>query len=260
MHQLAEFVLDHLFTDFFSVGVLVEVNRDNLIRLFAKHQLLRKGDSETYQETNQIRQKLRFLARLLIQLRKVSERELMLSDFIAPQYYDDIVDAVLELRQANKQLAVTLGHFIKKLAILKIGEAIRQGDKAMKEVAQNFLDLYTSSWTELVMSSTIRMQQKEKLEKVVLLPTSDDLTKLSKFIDAEIEQETVQGVPSNYVRLQKLVMAALLLFNKRRADEVATMTIGEFRLGQLSKEDKSDILQHLPVDEKTISSRYVFHS
>ena len=130
----------------------------------------------------------------------------------------------------------------------------------MKEVAQNFLDLYTSSWTELVMSSTLRMQQKEKLEKVVLLPTSDDLTKLSKFIDAEIEQETVQGVPSNYIRLQKLVMAALLLFNKRRADEVATMTIGEFRLGQLSKEDKSDILQHLPVDEKTISSRYVFHS
>ena len=35
-----------------------------------------------------------------------------------------------------------------------------------------------------------------------------------------------------YVRLQKLVKSALLIFNKHRADEVS-MTIEHFRLGQL---------------------------
>ena len=42
------------------------------------------------------------------------------------------------------------------------------------------------------------------------------------------------GVPTNYiyVRLQKLVKSALLIFNKHRADEVS-MTIVHFRLGQL---------------------------
>lgn len=178
----------------------------------------------------------------------------MLSDFIAPQYYDNVVDAVIELRKENKQMVLTLGHFVKKLAILKIGEAIRGQDKALKEEAQSFLDLYSSSWTELVMSSTLRMQQKEKLEKVVLLPTSDDLTKLSKFIGAEIEKETVQC--ANYTRLQKFVMSALLLFNKRRADEVASMTIADFRMGQVSREERSDIVQHLPYNERSLSARY----
>ena len=70
----------------------------------------------------------------------------MLSEFVVPIYYDGFVDAVIELRQENKQLAITLGYYVRKLAVLKRGEGIRRRDSVMRTEGQDFLDLYSSSW------------------------------------------------------------------------------------------------------------------
>ena len=105
------------------------------------------------------------------------------------------------------------------------------------------------------MSSTLRMQQKEKLNKPILLPSGDDIQKLAKFIDSEIKRELELSGKNNHAKLQKLLLSALLIFNKRRPQEVASLTVGDFRAGQATRDDRSDILTHLPIEEQTISER-----
>lgn len=171
-----------------------------------------------------------------------------------PAFYDKWVEAVVGLREKNKQLAVTLGYFVKKLAILKRAEAIRKGDVTMREEASEFIDLYQSSWGETVMTSTIRMQQLEKVCKAVALPLTEDLQMLTKYIDNEIDRETNCATP-DFIILQKLILSVLLMFNKRRPQEVAAITLADYRMAQAVRDNGSDIDAHLAIEERAISGR-----
>ena len=236
-------------------GLVPIIQGDELIKNFARHHLLRKGDVITFTEANQIRSKLRFLGRLLIKLRAISEKDYSFMEFLKPAHYNLWVRSVIELRQMNKQLAVTVSYYTKKLAVMKKAEGILRSIPTMKEEASNFLDLYSSSWSEEVLSSTIRMQQQEKVGKPVSLPKSEDLQRLTAFIDKEIDQE-VNSNQTDFIRLQKLMLAALLVFNKRRPAEVAEVTVADYRRAQADFDDKADLLNFLTIDEKSISQRY----
>lgn len=205
----------------------------------------------TFTEDNQIRSKLRFLARLLVKLRDMTGLKLSLSDFIHPKYYDSFVSAVIELRKENQQLAVTLGFFIRKIALKKKATAIKNGNETERTVAADFLDVYDSSWNELVASSTLRMQQLQKVNKQVKLPDASDLQKLQKYVTSEIDKST------SYTHLQKLILSALILFNKRRPAEVADITLLDFRTASLSKDDRDDIIRTLSLEERAMAARYV---
>lgn len=125
------------------------------------------------------------------------------------QYYDNCVRAVLKMRDQNKQMAFTLGHIIKKMTYLKLSARIKLQDEERKKESREFLDLYNSSWSE-----EVRMQQMGKINKPVLLPTIDALYKLNKFSDSEITKEMQKYLERfQYIRLQKLILASLILFN-----------------------------------------------
>lgn len=110
------------------------LSQDTLIRLFERHQLLRKGDQVSFAELNQIRSKLRFVARLVKELHSTTgDATKTLTEFLHPRYYDDFVTAVLSIREINKQMAFTLGHYIKKLCYLKLSEAIKKQDGGNEE-------------------------------------------------------------------------------------------------------------------------------
>lgn len=229
---------------------------DRLINLFCRHQLLRKGDALTWDETNQVRQKLRSLARLLLVLREKTNKELSFMDFLKPQFYDRFVDSVIEIRKTNRQLAFTLGHYIRKICRLNLAEAIKSGDAQKKSNSQDFLDLFDSSWSETVASATVRMQQKGAIGKIVSLPEVTDLQRLTKFMGDEIELIMNEDkVENHYVRLQKLVLATLILFNKRRPAEVANLTVEDFWRSFDNQEDRKEIIDSLSPEEKAVANR-----
>ena len=223
-----------------------------MIKLFCEHQVMRKGYNMNYSEDNQLRAKLRFLARLLAKLREKTERHALgLSDFIHPKFYDAFVESVTDIRSQNKQLALTLGHFIKKITLKKKASAIKKGDRMERNDAEDFLAIYDSSWNELVASSTVRLQQKQKLSQQVLLPGTDDLTKFQIYLATEIGRCETQS----YTKLVKLVISTLMLFNKRRPFEVAEMTVEDFRLARVNKDDRQEMMDALLPDEKAMADR-----
>lgn len=227
------------------------IKGDSIIRLFGENQLLRKGVELTFAETNQIRAKLHYLARLLAQLHKCTDSTKSYSELLKPQYYDAFVESVLIIRESNKQLALTLGHFIKQICLLNIAEGIKQQDKEREKHSEKFLKLFTSSWNTTVASSTARLQQKAKLNKAILLPDTNDLVKLTKFLNLKISSPTTE-----YVLLQKFLLTAMILFNKRRPAEVADIKISDYQLSLENQEDREEIMNSLPAEERIVASRY----
>ena len=102
------------------VGVVEIIAKDKIIRIFGQLQILRKGPELDFTEINQIRAKLRFLARLKNLISEKSGEYGELANFLKPKHYDTFVQAVLEIREQNKQLALTLGHYIKQIANIHI--------------------------------------------------------------------------------------------------------------------------------------------
>lgn len=235
-------------------GVVETINSDKLIKEFGQNQLLRKGDNLAWTDVNQIRGKLRFLARLVHAVRDEAGNVCSLSELLHPSYYDAFVTAVLKIRTTNKQLALTLGHFIRQVCLLNIAQGIKTGNKPLRKNSEDFLQLYTSSWGTTVASSTLRMQQQLKLNKERKLPISSDLVALTQYVQKEVDSE-LDASQVNYNRLQKLVLAGLLLYNKRRPAEIADIKVSDYRLSFDNQEDRPEILQSLTAEERIVASR-----
>lgn len=228
------------------------IKGDKIIRLFGENQILRKGDQLTFTEANQIRAKLHFLARLLAQLHVQTNSTMSFSELLRPQYYDAFVSSVLTIRETNKQVALTLGHYIKQICLLNIAQSIKTGNKDAEKQSEKFLKLYHSSWSTTVAASTARLQQINKLNKAIQLPDTNDLVKLTKFIDRRITDPA-----TDYAMLQKLLMTAIILYNKRRPAEVAEIRISDYQLSLHNQENRDEILNSLPAEERVVASRFV---
>lgn len=143
---------------------------------------------------------------------------------------------------------------VKQICLLNKAEAIKCGDKRMRDDCDDFLALFHSSWADTVASSTLRMQKKEKINKAITLPYTDDLLKLTKFLNSEITKET--NLMTSYQKLQKLVLTSLVLYNKRRPAEVADIMKSDYVLSLDSQEDRSEILESLSLEDRAAASRY----
>lgn len=174
------------------------------------------------------------------------------TEFIKPKYYDSFVEAVLNVRATNKQMALTMGHYLKKLALIKLTQSIKNQSETGKLESREFLELFSTSWCDEVSSSTLRMQQLNKVNTKTLLPTVEDLDKLTKFIETQLDQDL------EYTKLQKFVVASLLLYNKRRPAEVTEMKINEYRRSFDNRDDREEIISTFSSEEKAMAERYFY--
>lgn len=245
--------LNRKYTSYILVTGLVNIIKsDTLIQRFGYHQLLRKGENLSFEEINQIRAKLRAVARLLTELRKQTGKPtISLSSLFSSEYYDKFVSSVLTIREKNKQLAFTIGHYIKQLCVMNISLCNKVKDYELKQLSKDFLDDYNSSWVA-VSASTRRLQKKTKINKTIQLPTLADLKEVTEYIAKEMK---TAAHDRDYSGLQKLLLAHLIMFNKRRPAEVANLTISDYRLSLSSQEDREEILQSLSPAEKSMAER-----
>ena len=191
-----------------------------------------------------VSQRMRQLARLLIVLRARShEKEATLESFIDTSKFDDLVDAVKELCGFNQEsrleigipsLALKLGHSIKRCAQVVKCSALRSKDEKVIKSSKRFIDLFESEWTTKISSRSLASLGSKKQNKVDYLPLAEDLTKLKDHLDAKMEslssaltaEESVNL--ENWSNLAKATLSRIILFNKRRSGETATLEINQF--------------------------------
>ena len=213
--------------------------QDQLISNFGAAILEKVG----IKNANFVSQRMRQLARLLQTLRVQSKRtDACLEEFIDTSMFDAVVDAVKVLCRFDAEsrlgigipsLALKLGHNLKRCAQVLKSSALRRKDEEAIKRAKRFLDLYEADWTSKISSRSLASLLSRKQNKIEYLPLAEDLSLLRKHLDSKIvalskvltETKTVES----WNKLAKATLARIIIFNKRRSGETATLEIEQFQ-------------------------------
>eukprot|EP00112_Aurelia_sp_Birch-Aquarium-sp1_P004128 Seg1469.8 transcript_id=Seg1469.8/GoldUCD/mRNA.D3Y31 product="hypothetical protein" protein_id=Seg1469.8/GoldUCD/D3Y31 len=216
---------------------------DDLI-LAAGKSLFEKGGSA---KATYISEKMRSLARLLIELRKISgEESATLTDAISPAKFDLVIIAtrnlcshIVDARNDHlpsfhrPSLALQLGHNLRRSAAILRGIALRKRDTNLKGDVEAFLELINAEWENKISSAAMRTLADNQFRKTPILPVTSDLVKLREYLLSEVPKLTqmVRRSPtlSTWRALAELTAARILLFNKRRGNEGTKLEIKQFQ-------------------------------
>lgn len=124
---------------------------------------------------------------------------------------------------------------------------------------QRFIDLMNIKWTEEVSHHALRTIHKVKRNKPKLLPLTEDVVKMSTYIQETasncIKVLRTESADENEKRsawdeLNQCLLVQTIMFNRRRQGEVSKMTIADFQ-SRNSVHD-NDVLQSLSVFEQKL--------
>ena len=148
---------------------------DQLIREFGKSLLGRLGeeDERRLKDVDNVRTKIRTVGRLLKELRNVEGEEKTISDFIKGTEFKKVVSATksLALSCDSSQLALTLGHYIKQIAFLKVSCGIMNGSSEYQQEGKDFQYLYEAHWNNQVSCVAKRRQRLRQINKPSEIPS-----------------------------------------------------------------------------------------
>ncbi|XP_060585527.1 uncharacterized protein LOC132741395 [Ruditapes philippinarum] len=151
---------DYVLSRFHVDTVSMAIRSDQLLLLFGNTQFRKLGN----QRASQVREKLRILGRLKLELRRLTGKESAnIGDFIKSQYFDICLRALANMCGESEKRSTTgsktyekpssvlkAGQLLKKIAALKRGQAVRTLNLTDKEDIDNFLSLYNDEFAETV--------------------------------------------------------------------------------------------------------------
>ena len=117
------------------------------------------------QQDEYIRQSMRVLARVLIQLREEGNPSGTLEDFLTPSCFDIVVESVRKLSHwdmdsrkrdcKTPSLALKLGIYLKKCSSIIRAKALRNMDSSAQQSAEAYLHLHDLEWTARVSAQAL---------------------------------------------------------------------------------------------------------
>lgn len=264
---------EHVISSMRSDDITLTAKTDHLIFTFGKMLFEKSGSSKA----NYISQKMRALARLVMELRKLSGKDSSLAHFISPTEFDLVVTATKSLCSHNMEadndhlsafdrpsLALHIGYHLKSCASLLRGIALRKRDQSLKGDVESFIELLSSEWSSKVSSAALRTLSDAQFTKVPILPVTADLVKLREYLLSEIPSVTsaLKSHPTleSWRTLAELTASRIIVFNKRRGNEGTKLEIAQFQdrpaWAEVSMEEMSRSLKPLELE---LCKRYVNH-
>ena len=212
---------------------------DDLIKRYAALRVEGLGDADVQKinDIHRVSQGARTLGRLVREARKKIPFVTM-DKLITAQNFDLLVATTKSMSVEKDTPVLTLprliGNLLGHIAQIKIGNALRCSDDGRCNEATKFQQLFVSEWNYRVNSGAVKKMNAMKRTQVQTIPLTEDLIKLrNHIIDdmpgaiAELEKsKTAQ----TYTYLAKLVVARLLLFNKRRRAEVTDLKLSDYNM------------------------------
>ena len=178
-----------------------------------------------------IRQQMREMARLLITARAITPLK-STEDLVMPCNFPHVIQAVRSVAgydvESNSykipSLALKLGHSLAKVAGIVQCNAIIANRPAVAESAKQFATLHQRKWTESISAAALGTLQQAKWNKPQVLPFTEDVSVLHKFLAAERvkRMKDLEEEPNSksFGNLAKVTLTQVVLFNRRREGEV----------------------------------------
>ena len=196
-----------------------------------------------------ISQKLRMLARLLIEVKKLQvsitgQNDADLSSFIAPNYFDSIVKGTKRLTEyalkedtaqemKTPSLALKIGYSLGKVVGLEKGYALKSKDKAKVEDVDAFIHLMNTEWSTRISHVAHNTMAENNYNKVEVLPITEDLLLLRQYTITKLREltEVLNRDKTNteaYRELEEVTVTRIVVINRRRSTEGAKITLDQF--------------------------------
>lgn len=147
------------------------------------------------------------------------------------------------------------------MANFKIGKAIRERDTISRQEATDFLTLHEVEWTEKVSSIAHQTTKEKRFNKKDMLPVTEDLISLQKFLDTKLREYTTllntEKTISNWRNFAKILLCKVQSFNFRRGNEASKMLLAKFLERANWRQCNSEIVNTLQTFEQEIAKRYI---
>lgn len=232
---------------------------DNTIRDFVVQQI----DTTGLRSFNTIANKVRLLAEFLIECRKILEKDLSLAETLISEDIGFVREAVkrmfnynvvsegkdLKINLDRPSSAIRLKQTLDKVAMLLHISAIKDCDwtsckklEYLPIVLNHYLNPICVNARKNMKCSTSGLPQP--------LPANDSISKLVTYLDEQLK--AIPHLLDNRRILSEIVMARVLIFNKRRSGEVAKMTKVQWESRNQWKDDVLKDAEALDATEKIV--------
>jgi len=194
------------------------------------------GDREQF---SYVRCKMRQVAKLLLTLRQSSgQMSASVSDFLIPTKFQEVMAAAQQcagLNDSGSQYAapssaMKSGGVIRCMAELKQSNALRHGDPETAELCNQFLKLCDINWSTEVSAVAARNLTERKRNGVSFMPLTEDVVKLNDYLVLEASRlmECVDDSTEAFLSLTQVVLAKVILFNRKRQGEVSKIKVQDY--------------------------------
>lgn len=218
-------------------NVTSAIASDELVITYANLQILKYSHSKHHHKM--IRNKLRHISRILLEMRKLNEQITDVASIFDPSHFDCYVEAIHRLaglRNGKFRVpsfgpsSVTL---INQIGDVLEGEAIKRKSRVVEENTKRFLKLVTTSANALINKTAIENRTQIQRTVDVTLPKTKDIEHLSLLLEKEAERN-VNILKQNFnltvwLELNKLLLVKIMTFNRKRPGDVEKSQIVEFK-------------------------------
>ncbi|KAL1448131.1 hypothetical protein WDU94_000019 [Cyamophila willieti] len=257
----------------FAKHVLQEMKDDKAKNVIMKSQNIQAVGEFLFQKyginkPETPRQIMRLLARLLCAAREKTKKEtLLLEELLDPEFFDTVVQIAKDLsgehdgkrnrEMKNPSTARRVGFAVKKAANVMKGIALRKKNQDACRKYDMFTMLVEMEWGIRINSTALATERLHKRQKPKVLPLTEDLINLTKFISKEIEkckkllEENKEH--KTWFELCKLMFARILLFNRKRTGELGKMLVDDMNHVKHGDEINDQTIKCFSKSEKEIA-------
>jgi hypothetical protein len=237
-------VVHRLINGMLDPEIKLIIRNDEIINCYTEKMVHKHSMSKR----SYIRSQVTMLCRFLKEMRKRGST-ITMKDCIRPSQFQNVVQAVKSVAGYSEEsglyktpsTALKIGHMLKKCAKLVKTRAIMAKQTDVIEDANFFHELCDSEWADEVSSRALKTIVTNRRNKIRLLPLSDDVALLHRYLNEEItrlvpclekavaENDSRANLERIWKQLASATLAQLITFNRRRSGEVSRMALIDFR-------------------------------
>ena len=180
---------------------------------------------------------MRTIAKLMLKCQQLAKerqnkelQECTMGQLLIPENFSLLTEAALKCASKegrdvsepsdleSPSIARRIGFDLTKMATTKFCLALENVNQKEKQEAVDFLELMNRRWSLKV--NRIASMAELEMKKRVLLPSPKDIEKLTVHIKEKINMIVNCTTEYTFAELQKITMARLFLYNRRRAGEL----------------------------------------
>jgi len=245
------------------------VMTDRLIRSYAVVRMEALGHKSDQKpgDIYRVSQSVRTLGRVVQLARELIGNDVTLDSLLAADNFDTVVQVArkMSIEKAVPALNVgrTVGLLVKRVALIKRGIALREGNRQSVREARDFRILCSSDWNYRVNSAAMKRVNTVRRSKVQTIPITEDLVCLRTYILESSKKLLLKlrkspPCPEDWTQMAKLTMSRLILFNKRRRAEVKDLKVKEYLQRPDWKEDSNgEMAMALSPTDRLLAKRCV---